>query len=46
MVILFISLSIGPKDPLSHQTIMAMDKGTGSSESSGIEIYTMLDIIR
>ncbi len=47
MVVFFISLSIDPQRSfILSRTIMAMDKGTGRSESSGIEIYTMSDIIR
>jgi hypothetical protein len=35
-----------PQRPfIPSKTTMAKDKGTGSSESSGIEIYTMSNII-
>ncbi len=38
--------SVHPKEPFSHKKIiMAREKGARSAESSGTEIYTMLDII-
>jgi hypothetical protein len=38
--------SVNPKGPFSHKKIiMARNKGARSAESSGTEIYTMLDII-
>lgn len=46
MVILFMSPSLRLKGSFSHKRItMARDKGTRSLKASGIEIYTMSDII-
>ncbi len=46
MVIFFISPKCKPQRFfIPSKTKMARDKSTGSSESSGIEIYTMSDII-
>ena len=46
MVILFTPPSVHPKGPFSRKKfIMAREEGARSAESSGTEIYTMLDTI-